>query len=263
MAGLIAISGLASAETPTAESLVERAISTVELESTIADHDMIRVAIRQEETATDGSTNSSDMTAIIHGGHLDNIRVELGQGISLVLNNTTGWAMMRGQLDARDQTPRMAAGTIRQTIFPIMLPYSLRMAGVQLGMVTEGNFDGTPAWVLQITFEPNFFVAPSMLTKWNVYIGQKDNLVLGADFIPAAEFRAVRSEGIRYRFLKRQNVDGLSLPAQVLLDGIDLNGVENGHVRVTKIEATTVGPLDLAIFIHPDERARLDAGEVE
>ncbi len=57
-------------------------------------------------------------------------------------------------------------------------------------------------------------------------------------------------------------MDGLNLPAQVLLDGIDLNGVENGHVRVTKIQAQTAGPLDLSIFIHPDEQERLDSGEV-
>jgi len=49
----------------------------------------------------------------------------------------------------------------------------------------------------------------------------------------------------------------------VLLDGIDVNGVENGHVRVTKISASSAGPLDLALFIPPDEGERLDAGEID
>ncbi len=62
--------------------------------------------------------------------------------------------------------------------------------------------------------------------------------------------------------LKRQDVDGLNLPAQVLLDGIDVSGVENGHVQVTKITAQTVGPLDLGLFINPDDAAKLDAGDV-
>ena len=260
--GLIALPGLASAETPAAETVIERAISAAELESTIAGHDMIRVAIRQEETTSDGSNSVKEFTAIVHGARLESIRLELGQGISLGLNNTIGWATIQGQVDDRPQTPRMAAGNIRQTLFPLLLPYSLRMEGVQLGMVTVGSFDGTPAWVVEITFKPDFFTAPSMLTTWKVFIDREDNLVLGAEFLPPDEFRAVTDEGIRFRVLKRQNVDGLSLPAHVLLDGIDLNGLENGHVRVTKITAKTVGPLDLGLFINPDEAARMDAGDV-
>ena len=156
----------------------------------------------------------------------------------------------------------MAAGNIRQTIFPLMLPYSLRMDGVLLGMVTEGSFDGTPAWVIDVNFKPDFFTAQTMLTTWKVFVSRADNLVLGAEFLPPDEFRAVTDEGIRYRVLKRQNVDGLNLPAQVLLDGIDLSGLENGHVRVTKITAQTIGPLDLGLFINPEDSARLDAGDV-
>lgn len=261
--GLFALTGLVSAETPTANTIIERAISAAELESTIAEHDMIRAAIRLEETTSDGSATNRDMTALIHGAHLENIRVELSGGITLVLHDSTAWAMMRGELDTRVQTPRMAAGTIRQTLFPLLLPYSLRMEGIRIGVVTEGSFDGTPVWVVEIEFDPDFFAAPTMITPWNIYISRADNLVLGADFRPPKEFLAVRDEGIRYRYLKRQNVDGLSLAAQVLLDGTDLNGMENGHVRVTKITSTTVGPLDLKLFVHPDKLERLDAGDVE
>jgi hypothetical protein len=262
VASLMALPGLGSAETPTAEAVVERAISAVETESTLAQHDMLRIAINEDETASDGSTKVKELTAIVHGGRLENIRFELGQNISLALNNNTGWAMIQGQVDTRPQTPRMAAGNIRQTIFPLMLPFSLRMDGVQLGMVTEGSFDGTAAWVIDVNFKPDFFTAPSMLTTWRVFISRDGNLVLGAEFLPPAEFHAVTDEGIRYRILKRQDVDGLNLPAQVLLDGIDLNGVENGHVKVTKITTQTVGPLDLGLFINPEASAKLDAGDV-
>ena len=101
-----------------------------------------------------------------------------------------------------------------------------------------------------------------MFTTWKVYVSRKDNLVLGAEFLPNVEYISAIDEGIRYRFLKRQDTDGLSLAAQVLLDGIDLNGAENGHVRVTKMTATTAGPLDLALFVNPDEQERLDSGDV-
>lgn len=261
-AALIALSGPAWAATPTADTVVERAISAAELESTLAGHDMIRIAVRQEETAADGSATTRDVTAVVHGARLENIRLELGQGTSLVLNNSTAWAMMRGQLDTRVQTPRMAAGTIRQTMFPLLMPYSLRMEGVRLGAVTEGSFDATPAWVVQVDFDADFFAAPTMIATWNVYIGRADNVVLGAEFLPPKEFHAVLEEGVRYRFLKWQELDGLKIAAQVLLDGIDLNGAENGHVRVTKMTSTNAGPLDLSLFLHPDEQERLDAGDV-
>ena len=118
--------------------------------------------------------------------------------------------------------------------------------------------------VVDVEFPPK--ALPEIFTALrvsNASIDERENnLVLGAEFQPAAEFRAVVDEGIRYRVLKRQNVDGLKLSAQILLDGIDLNGVENNHVRVTKIESTTAGPLDLSIFIHPDEKARMDSGDV-
>jgi len=259
---LIAISSLASAETPNAAAVVDRAIRAAELESTLAEHDMLRLAIRQDETTSDGNTTVRDVTALVHGARLDNIRLTLSEGTTLVLNNSTGWAMMRGQLDTRVQTPRMAAGTIRQVLFPLLLPFSLRMDGVKLGDVTEDTFDGTPVWVIDISFTPEFFSAPSMLTTWKVFISREDNLVLGAEFLPNVEFISVIDEGIRYRYLKRQDADGLSLASQVLLDGIDIHGLENGHVRVTKMTSTTAGPLDMSLFLHPDEQERIDSGDV-
>jgi hypothetical protein len=253
----------ASAAGPTAESIVNQSISAAEVESSLAEHDMLRLAIRQEETASDGSTDNRDMTVLFHGGGLDNVRVELGGGVTLVLNNGTGWAMVRGELDTRVQTPRMAAGTIRQSLFPLLLPYSFRMSGVLLSQtVVEGSFDGTPAWVLEANFDPDFFAAPSMLTTWRFFISREDSSVLGAEFLPPPEFHSVNDEGVRYRYLKTRTVDGLVLPTQILLDGTDLNGVENGHVRVTKITPKTVGPLDLTLFVHPDEMKRLDEGDI-
>ncbi len=262
IAGLAVAAGTASAKTPTADAVVQKAVATADSGSAMADQDMIRMSIRQEETTSDGSTESSQLAALIHGGALENTRVELSQGVSLVLNNKTGWALIRGQLDARPQTPRMAAGTIRQTLFPLLLPFSLQMQGVNLGVVAEGNFDSTPVWVVEATFELEFFAAPSMVTTWFVFIDRETNLVVGAEYLPTDEFRAIRAEGIRYRYLKRQTVGGINFAAQILLDGIDFSGSETGHVRVTKVTSTTAGPLDLSLFISPEERDRMDAGDV-
>ncbi len=253
----------ATADVPTAEALIDSAIATTEVGSSMAAHDMLRAAIRQEETTSDGTSNVAEMTAVYHGERLESIRLELGQGISLVLDGATSWAMRRGQLDSRVLAPRMAAGTTRQILFPLLLPLSLRMSGVTPGSVSEGAFDNEPAWVLSVGFDKDFFVAPSMDTTWRVYFSRDDSSVLGAEFLPPEEVRSVREEGVRYRILKRTDVDGLLLPAQVLLDGIDVNGLPTGHVRVTRIDTATVGPYDRSIFIHPDEQARIDAGDID
>jgi hypothetical protein len=101
-----------------------------------------------------------------------------------------------------------------------------------------------------------------MDTTWRVFFSRDDGTVLGAEFLPPEKVRAVREEGVRYRILKRTEVDGLVLPEQVLLEGIDPAGIENGHVRVTKVDTVTIGPYDRSIFIHPDEQARIDSGDV-
>jgi hypothetical protein len=261
--GLVVAAGQAAAGAPTAEELVNRAVAAAETTTTMDRHDMIRAAIRQEETASDGSSEVRELTAVFYGRRLDSVRIELDGGVSLALASGDAWAMIRGEVDSRPQTPRMAAGTIRQTLFPLLMPFSLGMPGVTLGAVTEGSFDGTPAWVLEIGFEADFFAAPSMVTTWKVFIDRANDLVLGAEYLPAPDLRAVRTEGVRYRILQRQEVDGVSLATQVLLDGIDLEGVPNGHVRVTKLSYLSAGPLDLSLFIDPAEGERLDAGEVE
>ena len=77
VAGLISVSFAVPASAITADEAVQRAVAAVESESSLADHDMIRLAIQQEETTSDGKTESSNLTALIHGDRLQNIRMEL------------------------------------------------------------------------------------------------------------------------------------------------------------------------------------------
>jgi hypothetical protein len=102
-----------------------------------------------------------------------------------------------------------------------------------------------------------------MDTTWKVFFSRDDGSVLGAEFLPPESFHAVRDEGVRYIILSRAEVDGLVLPTQVLLDGIDTQARPTGHVRVTKIDTTTIGPYDRGIFIHPDEQAKIEADEAD
>ena len=69
IAGLVAFSGVASAENPSAEVVVKMAVDAAESDSTMDNHNMIRIAVHQEETLSDGTTKTSETTAIVHGGH--------------------------------------------------------------------------------------------------------------------------------------------------------------------------------------------------
>ena len=252
LAVLLVMAGHASAADPSPDTVVGRALSAAEADSTLAGHDLIRATIHQEETTSDGKSHVQDLTALVYGETLDSIRLELGNGVSLALNGTVGWATIRGRVDDRPQTPLMSAGTIRQTLFPLLLPYSLRFEGVKLGSVSQDDFDGTPVWVLLVDFEQNFFASPAMASTWRVFIDRETNLVLGTEFIPPLEYQKVANEGGRYRYLKHETVDGLVFPIHVLLDGIDLNGIENGHVRVTKLSFSSIETFDPTVFMRPD-----------
>jgi hypothetical protein len=260
---VIGIAVPAAAETPDAETIVERAVAAADPGDSLAHHDLIRAAIREEETPSGGATEIKEFTVLVHGGRLQNARLELSKDVSLVLHGGEGWATVRGELDNRPTAPRMAAGTVRQKIFPLLFPFSLQLDGVRLDEVSPATFDNREAWAVEISFAPEFFAAPSMLTTWTIFFDRELHRVLGAEFYPPEEVRSPESEGVRYRILSWKTVDDIDLPGHVLLEGLDFNGIENGHFRVTKIEYSDGGPFDPSLFVHPETLERLDAGDVE
>ncbi|HSN54761.1 MAG TPA: hypothetical protein VLT32_08810 [Candidatus Sulfomarinibacteraceae bacterium] len=263
VAALALVAAPAAAQTPDGATVVDRAVAAADSGDALARHDVIRASIREEETLSDGSTEVKEFTVLLQGGRLQNARLELSPDVSVVLHKGTGWATIRGQLDTRPTAARMAGGTVRQKIFPLLLPFSLQLEGVRLGAVSSTTFDDRPAWAVDATFDPAFFAAPSLSTTWMLYFDRSSSKVLGAEFYPPEELRGPGAEGVRYRILTWKSVDGIDLPGQVLLEGIDFNGAPNGHVRVTKIEYGDGGPFDPALFIDPATLEKLDAGDVE
>ncbi len=213
---------------------------------------VIEMALSQEETLSSGKQRNSQATAYVDSRSLSDLRLELPGNIVVARNHDLGWATRDGELDDRPQTGRMAKGTLNQRLFPILLPFSLTMDGVTLSNPVETNFEGEAVWRMAVSFPEAFFVAPSMTTTWYVHIRRSDHQVVGIEFLPPPEVRQVRSEGVRYRILKRATLgSSVQLPVQMLLDGIDLNGAPTGHVRVTKMRLTLRGLYEPALFLHP------------
>ena len=100
-----------------------------------------------------------------------------------------------------------------------------------------------------------------MMTTWYLHVRKSDYAVLAVEFLPPPGVRQVRSEGVRYRILKRATLgSSVQLPVQVLLDGIDLNGAPTGHVRVTRMRITIRGAYEPALFLHPIRLQAIEEG---
>jgi hypothetical protein len=261
--GLVLVAATAAAETPSAEAIIASAIDAAVDEDAPVRHEMIRAAVREEETTSDGKTNVREFSLLLYGEHLQSARLELDPDINVISHNGKGWATIHGQLDTRANAERLASGTVRQKIFPLILPFSLELGGLRPGKVTQTTFDDRPAWAVEVTFDQLFFASASMATPWTLYFDRENHRVLGAEFYPPEDLRGPGAEGVRYRILTREKIGDLSLPGQILLDGLDFNGIENGHVRVTKISYSDAGSFDPTLFIDPATLEKLDAGDVE
>jgi hypothetical protein len=222
-----------AADAPTPAAVVEQMLESAGGSDAFTRLGVLEFAIDQEETLSDGERISTHFVAYTIGS---------------------------GELDTRPQTPRMAVGTIHQKLFPLLLPFSIAMGGVHVNKVVPSTFEDQPVWLLTVVFDRNFFVSPSMNTEWLLTVRRSDHTVVAAEFLPPVEFRKVTTEGVRYRYLQHATIDGVRLPTQVLLDGIDFDRVENGHVRVTKIKPSVRGPFEAELFVDPRRLELLEGG---
>jgi hypothetical protein len=249
-----------AADDPTPEAVVEKMLESAGGSDAFERLGVVEFAIDQEETLSDGERITSSFVAYTIGSNLDTTRIDLSETVVVASHNGTGWATKDGEPDTRPQTPRMVVGTIHQKLFPLLLPFSLTAAGVHASDVVAATFEDQPVWHLTIIFDRQFFVSPSMNTEWLLTVRRSDHALLAAEFLPPTEFRKVTTEGVRYRYLQHGTIEEVRLPTQVVLDGIDFERVENGHVRVTKIKPSIRGPFDPELFVDPRRLELLEGG---
>jgi len=255
---LLAVPAIAVAETPEPREIVDRMIAAAGGEA-FAKIGVLKLEIEQEETRNDGTGSTSTYTAYVDTAHLENQRIDYPGDVVVAHHGGGGWSTAGGVMDDRRQTSSMAKKTLNQTLFPLLLPYSLKMEGVWVKEAQESTLDGRKVWVLLMPFTKGFFTSPVMTTTWMMVVAQDDYSILVYEFVPPVQYRDVSPVGIRYRILKQQELEGAKLAEQLLLIGINAAGVESGANRVTKIKASTV-PWDVALFLSP---AHLEALEKE
>lgn len=246
----IAVVPMASAETPEASVIIDRVIAAVggDAFSTLG---VLKLDVTAEEIRNDGTSFNRQFSAYVDTAELSNLRMEMPGGIVIARRGDEGWATDKGKYDERPQTSYMAKGTINQQLYTLLLPYSLKMGGVWVKEVRETQWDGREAWALHTPFAKGFFVSPVLTTTWRVVVDKEDYSILGVDFVPPVDLRDVQPVGIRYRYLKYDEINGAKVPSQILAVGINYEGRESGATRVTKVSPTVYGPWEPRLFLSP------------
>lgn len=249
----------ADAEPPTdVASLIDRTIEAAD-GARFRNLGVLEIQIHEEETTSEGNTITNDFTAYVDTNNLSNLRLEMANNLVVGSDSGFGWATRNGVSDTRPQTPRMAVGTIHQRLFPLLLPHSLRMEGVEVSEdVMVGTFEGEEVYQVAVDFKQMFFASPVMNTTWHLVVRRSDYSLVSAEFLPPVETRKLESEGVRYRTLESTPVEGVPLPSEMLLDGIDFLRRPNGHIRIVKLTPRVRGAYEPALFINPQ---RLEALE--
>ncbi len=250
------------AAAPSPESAISRMLTAEGGVDTFHKLGVLKLVVSEDESTASGRTRQSTFTAYVSTIELNHLRLELPNQVVIARNAGEGWATMSGKPDTRPQTPAMAVGTCNQRLFPLLLPFSVTMAGTSPTAVTEATFQGQPAWRIDLVFEREFFASPVMNVTWQIYASKKDGSFLGAEFQPPLEYAAkAGAEGVRYRVLATQKVGDVTLPSQVLMEGIDAKGHPSGHNRTVKIAASVHGPWDAALFMDPRKLEAIEEGD--
>jgi hypothetical protein len=218
---------------------------------------VLELRVSQEEVRNDGAQTVATFTVMVDTANLRNIRMEFGDDVVVAKNTAGGWSTTAGALDDRPQASKMAMLTINQQLFPLLLPHSLAMNGVYFDEVRETDVDDRPVWVISIPFVKGFFKNPVMETTWILVVAQDDYSILSLEFAPAPAYRDVSPVGVRYRIFKPQEIEGATIPEQVLSTGINWQYQEGGASRFTQIKAKA-RPWDATLFLSPAQIAALE-----
>ncbi len=249
MLGSVA-SPVVAADPPSPEVLVERMIAAVGGDA-FSKIGVLKLEVTQEEIKRDGSTKDQNFIAYVDTSDLGNLRMEMYGDVFIARVGTDAWSTVGGELDERPQTPPMAYKTLNQSLFTLLLPYSLKMEGVWAKEVIETRWEDREAWALLLPFAKGFFVSPVLETTWRIVVDKETFAILAVDFMPPPEYREVETTGVRYGILNSNELAGAKIASRILAVGLSLEEEEVGTYRVTKIDSSIHSAWAPTLFINP------------
>lgn len=219
---------------------------------------VLKLEVSQEEIRIDGTSTKKSYTAYVSTMDLENQRIEYPDQLVIGHNLAGGWSTMAGVMDDRPQTSVRAERSLNQTLFPLLLPHSLKMEGVRASEYREATLNERQVWLVALPFLKGFFNSPVLNTSWLMVVDQQDASLVTMEFFPSPEFRDVSPVGVRYRVIEYQEVAGAMIPEQILAVGINYRGEESGNSRVTRIKASVHGKWDPVLFLSPTQIEALE-----
>ncbi|MCD4749114.1 MAG: hypothetical protein K8R59_07055 [Thermoanaerobaculales bacterium] len=240
---------------PTTSSVITDTLSALGGRQAFGELGVLRMEISENEQIPGGETNSLKYTAYIDTS-LENSRLELPGGIIVVSNGLVGWAIVNGNFDSRKQTPRMAPAMNHQKLFPLLLPFTLDMKQINFSKnVAETNFQGTAAWKFSVSLPKLFFPTPMIAQIWEVFVDRKNLKNITARYFPVQEYIEVQPEGMQFQPKKWTEINGVSLPTEVLVQGIDSKARVTGHTLQMSVAYSIVSDPDPTLFVAPQADA--------
>jgi hypothetical protein len=256
LALVCAVANASAQDVPDARGIVERVIAAAGGEA-FSELGILELEISQTEIRNDGTAGEASYKVFVDTRSLRNFRMEFGGDVVVAKNSAGGWSTTAGALDDRPQASKMATLTINQSIFPLLLPFSLAMDGVRFDQVRETEVDGRAVWVISVPFVKGFFKNPVMVTTWILVVAQDDYSILSLEFAPAQAYRDVSPVGVRYRIFETQELEGATIAKQLLAVGVNWQYQESGASRVSDLTAKIV-PWDATLFLSPAQIAALE-----
>ena len=242
-----------------AEKVIDASIQAAGGRQAFESLGVLKMEISQSETEADGSRHTGTVTAYVDTT-LSNSRLEMPNNIVVTRNGNTGWATIDGTLDDRKQTPRMAPGTCRQKLFPLLLPFSLKIEGTGFSKPSQTTYQGQKMSKIGMTVAGLFFQSPLISTHWDLLFPTDTTQSPIARYLPLDQFIKVHPEGMQVEIKEKSKVGGVLLPTKVIFRGVDASGKTTSHTREIKIKYSIVQDPDRGLFISPETLEKLDEG---
>lgn len=226
----------------------------------------LRVEMASTEVTQEGKTSETRKVLVFTPQSIAPVRLEIpAVGVVAGDDGSGGWALIKNQPDPRPTTKIMVKRMVTADAFPLTLPFSLNWPGVTVSGVTAAILDNTPTWRLSVTLARSFFHTPQIATQWTVDIDQQNFRVLRAESPYTDLGKGVVADGMRFTWAEFHFLQGVRLPTQQLVVGLDRDGKEKAHHRRDTITWQRLSPEQSAgLFenpVPPEQRPKLPMGK--
>ncbi|MGQ9495038.1 MAG: hypothetical protein ACUVRY_02095 [Thermoanaerobaculaceae bacterium] len=217
---------------PTPGEVVRRACEAAGGLPAFANLGFLRAEMASTEVIQDGKTSEVRKVLVFSPESIAPVRLEIPSvGVVAGDDGTGGWALINNQPDPRPTTTIMVKRMVTADAFPLTLPFSLNWPGVTVSGVMAATLDNTPTWRLSVTLARSFFHTPQIATRWTVDIDQRTFQVLRAESPYTDLGKGVVADGMRFTWAEFRSFQGVRLPTQQLVVGLDRDGKEKAHHR--------------------------------